>query len=60
MVKDILVIRLSKQNKGICTEAYDEIVFRLNEKFDGIYTVVVIEDENDTNKTEFEIIKYNG
>lgn len=53
MSKDILVVRLSRVHDDF--NDYEDVINDTEN-----YTIVVIRGENDTDRTEFEIIKYNG
>lgn len=55
MSKDILIVRL---NKNVVDE--NGLEKTISEKFKNIYTVLVIIGENETDKTTFEIIKYEN
>ena len=57
MKKDILVIRLNKDFKDVVPEERDRIIHTLESRLNENFTVLVLTNENETNRTEFEIIK---
>ena len=56
-MKDILLIRLAVQYSVIESMVKDEITERFKSIFENDFYVVCFFDENETNKTQFEIIK---
>ena len=58
--KDILVVRLSKQFTNIETDSFDMIAEQFEVKFKKQFVVVVLLNENETNRTDFEIICVNN
>jgi hypothetical protein len=56
-MKDILVIRFAKQLLNISLEEKEFIHESFYAKFNKDFYIICFWDENETNKTEFEIIK---
>ena len=56
-MKDILLIRLAVQYSVIESMVKDEITERFKSIFENDFYVVCFFGENETNKTQFEIIK---
>jgi len=58
--KDILIVRMSKEFKDLNQEGYDVLTKRIKEVFEKHYLTLIFFGENETNKTTFEIIKYEN
>ena len=59
MTKDILIVRLSKVFSYIEEEEKDNISALFDKKLSNSYIVITMFNENQTDKTTFEIIKYD-
>ena len=59
MIKDILIVRLSKVFSYIEDKEKDNISALIDKKLSNSYIVITMFNENQTDKTTFEIIKYD-
>ena len=58
MSKDILIIRMSKEWEEVSNETKDDVYITFQNKIKDEYILFIFYGENETNKTEFEIIRY--
>ena len=56
-MKDLLIVRPSKQFSDACPESQEQITQAFKTKFKKQFITVIIFGENETNRTDFEIIK---
>ena len=58
MSKEILIIRMSKEWEEVSNETKDDVYITFQNKIKDEYILFIFYGENETNKTEFEIIRY--